>query len=230
MLAPEELKAVDRLRQQLGLLCDNLIALRGRLVKEDPLLEWSSLQQFTKIVAEHLISLANYLEKYSELFSSTVAFPLPEYPGRIQLDLLQHILRKRLDPATESWVEQGLAANASLGVKVTELEELWEWAKAWLDDRFQTFIQDEYDNPYTAEEEELGWENVRTGLQPEHQDEDEDEDHSEDEESGMKKQKEPPKPPSDSQKQPERTIIPTSDILRFSSGAGLVARVSNSVR
>jgi len=191
----------------------------------------TSLQQITKIVAENLIALAGNAEKYSDLLNDTVVFPLPNYPGRVQGEFLGQIVRKKLEPEAESWVEQGRVIDATLGANKEELERFWEWAGDWLDKRVNKFLMEEYYDQYTPEEKELGEDNVRTGLRPIAEDasDDEEEDKSEDDEDDGKKEAVIKKEDS-SKKQAQVPGRSLNDILRFSSGIGFGVDTANGMR
>lgn len=184
----------------------------------------------SRYVADTLISLTQNAEKHSGLFNSTVAFPTPEYPGRTEFPVLSNLLRKKLEPATETLVEKGLESNSALAMEPEELAELWKWAGKWLGARLQNFIGEEFNTGYTAEEEEIGWENVRTGLRPEPEDDsEEDEDDSEDE-NGLPKQRKHHEPSTQTEKQQPNTSNNVGNILRLSSGANLAANFINSTQ
>jgi len=193
----------------------------------------TSLQQITKIVAENLVTLANNAEKYSDLLNTTVVFPLPNYPGRDQGEFLGQLVRKKLEPEAESWVEQGRVIDAALGTKREELEELWEWAGDWLDKRVNKFLIEEYYDQYTAEEKELGEKNVRTGLRPISEDtsDDDDDDKSEDDDQNEddRKKKDIIKN-GDNKKPAEVPGRNLNEILRFSTGTGLGINSGNGMR
>ena len=85
------------------------------------------------------------------------------------------LLRKKLEPQVEDWVQEGRATDSADGKQ----EELWNWANEWIGSRVATYAMDEAGDNYTVEERELGIENVRTGLRRKF-DEDEDEDEDQD--------------------------------------------------
>ena len=96
-------------------------------------------------------------------------YPLPAFPGKTQENLLGQLLRKKLEPNVEDWVEKGreIAMDAvqygdtNGSAKATELKDLWSWAgmAANLLARKHPWAGD-----YTLEEQEGGIDNVFTGL------------------------------------------------------------------
>ena len=87
----------------------------------------------------------------------------------------------------EDWVNEGRTIQATTEAgKEKEDEELWVWARGFIGERVAKYAIEEAGSNYTAEEREMGIENVRTGLRRKLEDdegsEDEDEDEDEDEE------------------------------------------------
>ena len=92
------------------------------------------------------------------------------------------LLRKKLEPQVEKWVEEGRVASARVDEAATleENEELlWSWAQEWIGMRVAKYAMEEAGDNYTVEERENGIENVNTGLRRTF-----DEDDSEEEEDG----------------------------------------------
>jgi mediator of RNA polymerase II transcription subunit 8, fungi type len=127
----------------------------------------TNLQSQANILTNNLQNVASTLSSNHPLLSSTVAFPLPTYPGRTHEGLLQSLIRKRLDPSVEDWVERGkdVAATAiestDSGLTEHELEELWEWAPVEANKEARRRA---WGGDYTLEEKERGIKNVVTGL------------------------------------------------------------------
>lgn len=194
----------------------------------------SSLQTSASILASNVVALTAHLNNHAELLSKTVVYPSTNYPGRTQEGLLGQLLRKKLEPHVETWVEEGRDIQADLSAGDTE-EALLSWAKDWSSERISTYAQEEAGDNYTVAEREMGIENVRTGLRrklEESESEEEDEDEDEDEEmedTGV--QVTSARRPSMGQvefgmsevkKEPNGQARAVEDILRFAtSGAGL---------
>lgn len=130
-----------------------------------------------------------------------MAYPGHEYPGRTQANTLEQLLRTKLDPRVEDWVDRGrvagtehpqdtlTTANPSLTAQAAhkqlseaELTQLWEWAPL---EANQEARRRNWGGNFTLEEREQGVQNVVTGLRRQLEDdegEDEDEDEDEDDE------------------------------------------------
>ncbi|KAL8989893.1 MAG: hypothetical protein Q9169_008256, partial [Polycauliona sp. 2 TL-2023] len=67
----------------------------------------SSLSHRLTLLSTHLTSLSTLLHTHAPLFTSLSIIPLPSYP-RDQEGLLLQLLRKKLEPGVEGWVEEGL--------------------------------------------------------------------------------------------------------------------------
>lgn len=104
--------------------------------------------------------------------------------------VLQQLLRTRLEPAVDDWIEHGqTVAQEVLNTDLSggldkELQRLWEWAPTAATEQAQ---KQKWGADYTLAEIESGIENVVTGLKrtltiPEEADSDESEDGDEDEE------------------------------------------------
>lgn len=74
---------------------------------------------------------------------------------------MNQLLRKKLEPHVEDWVEEGRAAGEKLEDR-EEVTELWQWAMMAANEEAR---KHEWDGAeYTLEEREMGVENVVTGL------------------------------------------------------------------
>jgi mediator of RNA polymerase II transcription subunit 8 len=143
----------------------------------------SSLQTSASILAINVKNLTDLFSTHSALLSRTVVYPSTNYPGRTQEGLLGQLLRKKLEPHVETWVEEGrsLGAELNTGKRDSDEEELLTWATNFIDARIATYVGEEAGDNYTVEEREMGVENVRTGLRRK-LDESDSEEEDEDEE------------------------------------------------
>lgn len=121
--------------------------------------------------------ISRHLSTHHDLFSQLVVYPQTNFPGRTQEALLGQLLRKKLEPHVEDWVTSG-KEEEGLGYD-DGLEDLWKFAKEWSSERIAQFALEEQGDDYTAEEREMGIENVNTGLKEE-SDSDENEDDDDD--------------------------------------------------
>jgi len=74
------------------------------------------------------------------------------------------LLRKKLEPAIESWTDEGRSIGAHAATGRSNDEELWAWAIEWMRTRVVTYAEKEEGKNYTADERKMGIENVNTGL------------------------------------------------------------------
>jgi mediator of RNA polymerase II transcription subunit 8 len=110
------------------------------------------------------------------LFTSLHAYPLPTFPGAQQEGLLQQLLRKKLDPKAEAWIEESRALRqAENGLQGSghetgtladeDYRELWSWAKETQLEQLRELAEvSAWDDAYTIKEREDGVENVVTGI------------------------------------------------------------------
>lgn len=187
-----------------------------------------SIQVSTAILAQNLKSITDHLATHSELFDKTVVYPSTNFPGRTQEDLLGQLLRKKLEPSVESWVDEGrrLYVETSLHDE-DESEDLWKFAKDFILPRIVAAHKTNQNENYTAEEVKMGIENVDTGLKvppklrnkDEYADSDDEEDEDEDEDEEMEDEK---ADADGSKEEPPLTGSPRSleEIIRFMT-AGL---------
>lgn len=169
----------------------------------------SSLQSQATIISNNLVSVSEHLSDHRDLLSSLVAYPGPDYPGRTQANILQQLLRTKLDPRVDDWVARGRAAGTESTIPSAidpsnpasvpapsaiaaavpdfkplsdaELAELWDWAPV---EANQEARKRNWGGNFTLEEREGGIENVVTGLKRQLEDDEGDEDDEEDEEEG----------------------------------------------
>ena len=168
------------------------------------------------------------------------AYPLPSFPGQTQQGLLNQLLRKKVEPGVEDWLDRGRnTAQSTFGARndaltADDLREVWGWAppfangEAW---------KQRFGGDFTLAEREMGVKNVVTGLQrklddsvDESSEADEDEDAiDEDEEDademqvvGVRRKSHAPGVEFDISKESEHTpskaispAMPLEDISRF---------------
>lgn len=95
-------------------------------------------------------------------------YPLPQFPGRTQENLLGQLLRKKLEPNVEDWVAEGRkigteaeAQGDRAGLGREKMLDLWTWAGMAANEQARKHT---WGGNYTLEEKERGVENVVTGL------------------------------------------------------------------
>ncbi|PLB54595.1 putative RNA polymerase II mediator complex component Med8 [Aspergillus steynii IBT 23096] len=185
MSAPtqDQIKTLEQSRQRLVQLTRSLASLITSLHQGETLPPWSSLQSQASIISNNLLSVSEHLSENHDLLSSLVAYPGPSYPGRTQSNILEQLLRTKLDPRVDDWVARGRKAGDSAlqdiaGLSESQLAELWHWAPV---EANQQARGRNWGGNFTLEERNMGVQNVVTGLKRQLEDED-DEGRSDEEE------------------------------------------------
>ncbi|KAK2011401.1 hypothetical protein LZ32DRAFT_533959 [Colletotrichum eremochloae] len=185
-ISAEEFKAIEQTRQRLFQLSNSIQGLKIDVLKSNPLPPPSSLQAQSQILLRNLQSLLETLTENTHVFQHLHVFPDVAYPGRVHENILTQLLRKKLEPGVEEWVERGREATRELRACGGEagLEDVWRGVRDWTVERVQRYVLEEAGDVYTAEERERGVENVRTGLKRSLEDDDEEEEESDEEGGG----------------------------------------------
>ncbi|PVH75052.1 hypothetical protein DL98DRAFT_467052 [Cadophora sp. DSE1049] len=182
-----DVKVLENLRQRIFQLTNNIASLKSDVLRSNPLPPWNSLQTSASILASNIESLTSLMSNNSDLLNKTVVYPSTNYPGRTQEAVLTQLLRKKLEPGVETWVEEARTTQTSAteaGTDEKDENELLEWAIDWIGPRIHKYITKDQGD-YTIEERERGRENVNTGLRrkfPEDESDEEEDDEDEDEE------------------------------------------------
>jgi mediator of RNA polymerase II transcription subunit 8, fungi type len=145
-------------------------------------------------------AIVDSLAQNNELFNRIAVHPSTNFPGRTQENVLLQLLRKKPEPDVEVYMDKGRQTLANLPVppdaamgdesnnmanqdkaKEKALEDVWSQNRDRCGVRIAEYVMNEEGDFYTAEERDMGTENVRTGLRQIF-DDDEDESDEEDEE------------------------------------------------
>ncbi|KAL0935098.1 RNA polymerase II mediator complex component Med8 [Colletotrichum truncatum] len=209
-ISAEEFKAIEQTRQRLFQLSNSIQGLKVDVLKSNPLPPPSSLQAQSQILLRNLQSLLDTLTENTHVFQHLHVFPDVAYPGRVYENILLQLLRKKLEPGVEEWVERGRETTRELRGDGTsdgeaKLEEVWREVRSWTVERVQKYVLEEAHDVYTEEEREKGIENVRTGLKRGlEEDEDSDEEgEGDDEDVVMGGQQQPQQPQKMTGPEPE---------------------------
>ncbi|KIW12409.1 hypothetical protein PV08_09686 [Exophiala spinifera] len=188
-LTNDQVRSLDQARQRLLALHTSLVALRSEIASQSQLPSWPSLQTHANLISNNLQQIAAQLSEYQDLFQSTVAFPLPQFPGKERAFILETLLRTKLEPSIEDWIEEGgkiaagQAKGSQSGLSIQERTALWQWAPSAANREAR---RQKWGADYTLEEKQRGIDTVVTGLQRElvepPDDEDDDEGDEEEEE------------------------------------------------
>jgi mediator of RNA polymerase II transcription subunit 8 len=158
----------------------------------------------------------------SEVFEKTVTYPSTNFPGRTQEVLLGQLLRKKLEPGVERWVEERKALQGETE-SMEALEAQWKEARDSVGEMAARAAITNRKDQYTAEEREMGIENAKTGLRnqirwPGDEESESDEDENEDEEMedvNAKKGTTPAEPLDVKEKKIEGPVRTLDEIVRF---------------
>ncbi|TKX21080.1 mediator of RNA polymerase II transcription subunit 8 [Elsinoe australis] len=202
----ETTRQLEQVRQRLNNLSNQLGALRRDLEGHEVLPSWSAIQNSANLLSHNLQSVHAVLMDAQPKLMAAHAYPLPSYPGRTQENSLVMLMRKKLQPPVEDWIEQGAKRGAQIAgaqgpkqvngtsngipksLDQSELDDLWTWAGPE-GNRIAREIGDEaFADVFTLAEQEDGIENVVTGLRRkfwESDDEDEEEEDAEDQPKSM---------------------------------------------
>ncbi|KAK3341272.1 mediator complex, subunit Med8 [Lasiosphaeria hispida] len=208
-LVPEELKQLDVMRNRFHQLASSLGSLRGTVFATQPLPSRESLQASAAILLQNVNSIQDIASENAELFQRIAIHPSTNFPGRTQEQILLHLLRKKLEPDIESWVEEARDTARAAGLDASKLgsgftddnnedaggygleqegevppdafNEQWADIRDACDEGIMNYIQNQASEPYTIAEQEVGTRNVRTGLKRSLEDESDEDEEDEDE-------------------------------------------------
>jgi len=142
----------------------------------------------------NLEGLNKVLSDNHGLFSRIAIHPSTNFPGRQHEGVVGTLLRKKLEPELEDWVQNGRVAALEAGIdrsklgdvridvgddydddynprpepvmeeSVEGLTELWSYAAKAYSDRFSYYLEHEEDSNFTLAEHAMGIGKIRTGL------------------------------------------------------------------
>ena len=179
-------------------------------------------------------------DSHRQFLKEAHAYPLTNFPGHTQEGLLGQLLRKKLEPGVENWVEEYTTGRKKEGgeehvngVEPTdgssdsELRELWAWAAPTSAGIVGPMLEEDgaFADDFTIAEREAGVEDVVTGLKRKldgESDEDEDDEGDEDKmEDVMPSFAKSAKPEDDGDVDPSLPPLPLEAVLRFTSSGTL---------
>ncbi|KAK4545469.1 hypothetical protein LTR36_002819 [Oleoguttula mirabilis] len=231
-LPPEQIRALDQLRQRLSQLSQSLASARADLERSDPVPSWPTLQRDAELLVHNLNRYHETMNEHRAFLTAAHAYPLPTFPGPSQEHVLAQLMRKKLEPKAEDWIAastkpktrdaaqlNGLQnGDTSRDVRLDreEYRDLWKWAGATSSGIANgMMINDAFEDNYTLAEREAGVENVVTGLKRNLDDDSDDED--EDGEGDEKMQEAMPSKPAEPGVDASRPPIALETLLRFTS-------------
>ncbi|KAJ3579497.1 hypothetical protein NPX13_g1067 [Xylaria arbuscula] len=208
-LSQEELKSVEQTRQRLSQLSSSLNSLKNDVFMSNLLPKIDSLQASADILNHNVHAILEILAQNNALFSRVAVHPSTNFPGRTQENILLQLLRKKPEPDVEAKIDKGRETLATMSLpgnaaqmgggggaaaaaaavnprdKEAALGDIWGNTRNSCQERIAEYVVNEEGDYFTAEEHDIGIENVRTGLQRNFEDEYEDDDEDmEDDEAG----------------------------------------------
>ncbi|CZR66491.1 uncharacterized protein PAC_16392 [Phialocephala subalpina] len=211
-LTREDVKALQSTRQALFQLSNTIQSLKVDFLRTSTMPDWTTIQAQSGVVGNNVQSVTELLHKHADLLNRTVVFPSTNFPGRTQEGLLTQLLRKKLEPQVETWVEEGRTKGQTEETGGKSEEEFLLSARDWFTGRAAKYAGEEASLEYTFDEIENGVENVNTGLKPDDVSDDEDEEMA------------------DAGVAPGGSARSLEDILRFATTGNVMTNVSNGRR
>ncbi|KAI0096902.1 choline sulfatase [Nemania sp. FL0031] len=203
-LSQEELKAVEQTRQRLSQLAASISSLMNDVFISNPLPSVGSLEASADILNHNIRAIVEVLAQNEKIFNRVAIHPSTNFPGRTQEQILVQLMRKRPEPDVETTLEEASKTTASMSLpglaqpsgdaaaddhsqdkeKEARLGGIWDAALASCQERITDYVMNEEGDYFTAEEHDVGIENVRTGLKRSFEDEYEDEEDEMDVDEG----------------------------------------------
>ncbi|KAF2857734.1 hypothetical protein K470DRAFT_222752 [Piedraia hortae CBS 480.64] len=164
-------EALNHLRTNLKQVAGALSSIRHDLDQTSTIPSWDDIQRGIENALQHLSNYHHIMEQYRPFFTAAHAYPLPTFPGHEKEAVLGMVMRKKLEPRVEEWVdtygrlrgEEGGDGTEGAGLPMGEARELWSWAGGKVRE-LATEFADALEENFTIKEMEDGVENVRTGI------------------------------------------------------------------
>ncbi|KAI9662652.1 MAG: mediator of RNA polymerase II transcription subunit 8 [Alyxoria varia] len=225
----DEIQALEQTRQRLFHLNGTLQSLHKDLTTHDPLPPWPDLHGKAHIASMHLQSMVANLDAHRGILGAAHAYPIPSFPSRNHENVVNQLLRKKLEPPVENWIEEGHNEAAGLHGKDgtmsdcesrqyrnlgrEQFEKLWAWAAT---DPLSQIGEIPWGIDYTMEElqRDKGVVSVSTGLDRKLISE---ERHGDDEDE--EEQATPQTKPETEKAAPPTPNMPVETILKVAVGA-----------
>lgn len=183
-----------------------------------------TLQSDASTLGANLNELATILNDQRQLFTSMHAYPLSTFPGVSQEMILHGLLRKRLEPKAEAWIDESLRLEDipnTGSISVKEIKDHWDWAGDASREFFRQLLENgDLESDYTLAEQKRGIKNVFTGIKSVDDDPDKDEDGDQEMRDGEDRQ-------SSTATLAKLAAAPLEGLLRFTSGGQVAPPQSN---
>lgn len=126
------------------------------------------------------------MHAHRTLLREAHAYPLSTFPGLSQHALLEQLLRKKLEPRAEGWIDEytSMANDVTTEGSLSrdEFADLWSWAKETSTSIVRPMYEEggAFEDNFTIAEREAGIEKVVTGLKMKLDGQDSDEEDEDD--------------------------------------------------
>lgn len=186
-LSQDHLRAIDQLRQRLFQLSSSIQSVKVDLERNEPLPTPASLASSAQILSHNLTQFNQIFASHRQFLTAAHAYPLPTFPGQTQEMLLGQLIKKKLEPRAQDWVDDYTKPEddgEKKPLKTGDVKELWNWAGPTSNDIVrELMMNDAFEDDFTFAEREAGIDNVVTGLKRKLGEDSDDED-DDDEEGG----------------------------------------------
>lgn len=224
-LAPDQLRALELLRDRLAALSQTLANTDRDLRSRDPLPQWPQMESIQSVLGLSLGQLKETMSQFATIYKEAHIYPTSNFPGHREGDMLTALLRKKLDVQGEAWIKEFTEdyRGDDAGLSREEYEGLWGWASGASQGIVGPMVENEaFADDFTLAETEEGVENVRTGLRRklwEEESGDEDDEGDKMEEDVM-----PERKGVEEGVDVDAKPLPLEDVLRFATTGALPAR------
>ncbi|WPH02233.1 mediator complex, subunit Med8 [Acrodontium crateriforme] len=169
-LSSDEYRTIDQIRQKLFQLSSSIQSVKVDLERNEPLPKPEALASSAHILNYSLTQFNQIFAQHRQFLNAAHAYPLPNFPGTTQEVLLGQLVKKKLEPRAQDWVDEYSQAtfgeeDAKKPFRHEQMRQLWDWAGPSSSDVVRELItNDAFEDDYTFAEREAGIENVVTGL------------------------------------------------------------------
>ncbi|KAK1830374.1 mediator of RNA polymerase II transcription subunit 8 [Podospora conica] len=120
-LAPDEFKQLELVRNRFAQLAESLKSIHSDIYHSNPLPSPERLQNYFQILRTSITSIQELIDDNHSLFSRLAIHPSTNFPGRTHEHILQHLLRKKLEPDVEAIVENARKTARAAGIDASKL-------------------------------------------------------------------------------------------------------------
>lgn len=121
--------ALESIRMRLSQISHSLTLLSAQLTSANPLPPWPALLSQFNVLLSQLTSLSVALDMtHAPALKGTLVYPTPAFPIFQQESLLLTLLRKKVTPQVQDWIDQDTGPETA-AIVVADTDHRWWWAK-----------------------------------------------------------------------------------------------------